>query len=556
MDELAHLPAGYSYLTQKDMRLNPEHPPLIKDLAALPLLFVKGISFPADSSHWQKDVNGQWDFGNQFLFRSDNPAEKMIFWARIPMILVLLLLGFYVFKWVRELAGSLAGLLALFLFSFSPTLLAHGRLVTTDIAAAFGFFVATYFFLKYLFNPGRKNLFFAGLAFGVAQLLKFSTFILVPYFGLLLFLWVLICSSGVKDFLRSFFRSAICLGGIFVIGYVLVYGLYLFHVWNYPLEKQISDTDFIISSHPFRWLREPLVWMAETPLLRPMAQYFLGLAMVFQRGVGGNTTYFLGEISATGWKEYFPLVYLLKEPISLHILTLVSIFIGLWQIIKAAKNGFLQKFKEKLEHHFQELAAFLFILLYWLMSVSGNLNIGVRHLAPVIPFTILLISSAIAPRLVQPFRKLKIALLVFLFVFQALSVLWVFPSFLAYFNELAGGPDKGYRYVADSNLDWGQDLKRLKIWLDKNQIKEIYLDYFGGSDTRYYLGEKYRPWQGDRNSNQLPKGSYLAVSATLLQSGRGAPTKGFNGPAGYYKWLDQYEPVAKIGHSIFIYKIE
>ena len=99
MDELAHLPAGYSYLTQKDMRLNPEHPPLIKDLAAVPLLFIKGINFPSDVSFWKDDVNGQWGFGWYFLFQSQNPADQMIFWGRIPMILIMIVLGFYLFKW-------------------------------------------------------------------------------------------------------------------------------------------------------------------------------------------------------------------------------------------------------------------------------------------------------------------------------------------------------------------------------------------------------------------------------------------------------------------------
>ena len=150
MDELAHLPAGYSYLTQKDMRLNPEHPPLIKDLAAIPLLFIKDIKFPADSKAWTTDLNGQWDFGRELLFRNGNPADKMIFAGRIPMILLSIFLGFFIFKWTKELFGNKASLLALFLFSFSPTLLAHGRLVTTDVGAALGVVLATYYFLKSL----------------------------------------------------------------------------------------------------------------------------------------------------------------------------------------------------------------------------------------------------------------------------------------------------------------------------------------------------------------------------------------------------------------------
>ena len=192
MDELAHLPAGYSYLTQKDMRLNPEHPPLIKSLAAFPLLFIKDINFPSYIREWQEDVNGQWGFGNYFLFQAGNPADKMIFWSRIPMILLLVLLGFYIFKWAKELFGQKAGLLSLFLFSFSPTFLAHGRLVTTDLGAAFGVVFASYYFLKALKDPQSKNIILAGIALGVAQLLKFSLILLLPLFVFLAFIWWII----------------------------------------------------------------------------------------------------------------------------------------------------------------------------------------------------------------------------------------------------------------------------------------------------------------------------------------------------------------------------
>src|SRR4030042_3952567 len=185
MDELAHLPAGYSYLSQQDMRLNPEHPPLMKDLAGFPLLFVKGIKFPSDIESWKEDINGQWVLGNIFLFQSGNPADQMIFWGRIPMILLMIFLGFFIFKWAKELFGNKAALLALFFYSFSPTFLAHGRLVTTDIAAAFGTVLSTYYFIKFLQKPDNRNILLAALTFAIAQLLKFSLILLFPFFIIL-----------------------------------------------------------------------------------------------------------------------------------------------------------------------------------------------------------------------------------------------------------------------------------------------------------------------------------------------------------------------------------
>ena len=194
-DELSHIPAGYSYLTQQDYRINPEHPPLIKDLAAAPLLGLD-LNFPSGHSTWEQEQGPVWwmqfDFGTQFLFKSDNPADKIIFLARLPMILLLICLGAFIFFWSRQLYGNKFGLLALTLFSFSPTFLAHGRFVTTDIAAALGVATATYFWLKFLKNPVIKNMLIAGIILGIVLLFKFSLILLIPFFGIITIIYPLL----------------------------------------------------------------------------------------------------------------------------------------------------------------------------------------------------------------------------------------------------------------------------------------------------------------------------------------------------------------------------
>jgi preprotein translocase subunit SecG len=547
MDEVAHLPAGYSYLTQKDMRLNPEHPPLLKDLAAFPLLFIKNINFPSNIKAWQKDINGQWDFGRYFLYRVGNPAEKMIFWARIPMILILILLGFFILKWTRELFGNKAGILALFLFSFSPTFLAHGRLVATDVGAATGFFIATYYFIKAFQFPNKKNIIIAGIAFGLAELCKFSLILLIPLFGFLGLIWWRIQS-------RSLVKTLKILIFVFIIGFILIWPIYQYHVWNYPAVKQVSDTKVYLKNtlEPFKSL---IIWAADKPILRAYAHYFTGLSMVFQRVAGGNTTYFLGEVSNLGWRSYFPIVYSIKIPLAFHILTLIALCYAVWSIKKPFWQNTLERVKNWIKFHFPEFAMLSFIGFYWLVSIKGNLNIGVRHLLPVFPFTILLVSGGIIHWLKQPYLKLKYAIILGFIFWQAFSVIAIYPYFLAYFNELAGGPDNGYTYVADSNLDWGQDLKRLKNWVKENRIEKIYIDYFGGGDPQYYLGKNFAPWWGTRNPKEFPRGNYLAVSATFLQGGRGKSIPTLPQPSGYYLWLDKYRPVTKIGYSIFVYYI-
>src|SRR3989338_7665710 len=190
MDELAHIPAGYSYLKYQDMRLNPEHPPLLKDLAALPLAFME-LNFPAELKAWTTDVNGQWIMGDEFLYKSGNDPDRIVWWSRLGPIALTVLLGFFLFKFGTEFFSAKVGLVALILFAFSHAVLAHGKYVTTDVAAAFGFFTALCYFLRYLKEPSRKNLIWAGVFFGIAQALKFSLVLLIPFFIGIALLWAL-----------------------------------------------------------------------------------------------------------------------------------------------------------------------------------------------------------------------------------------------------------------------------------------------------------------------------------------------------------------------------
>jgi len=586
MDEVAHLPAGYSYATQGDMRLNPEHPPLVKDLAGLSILtaskiFHKEIVFPKNLPAWQTDINGQWNFGFNFMYQAGNDADWLLFFGRLPMLLFLLLLGFYIFKWTRELSGNNAALLALFLFSFSPTFIAHGRFVTTDVAAATGIFISCYYFWRWLKNPSTKSLVVAGLVFGLAQLAKFSVFLLVPFFCFIALVWFCLKITEKRDnqsFKKLFWENGWRIFGgtvlIFFIGFVfVVWPVYFFHVLNYPAEKQQADIKYILSSYGFKQITDLLYWLAGVPVFRALAQYGFGLAMVTQRASGGNTTYFLGQISAAGSSLYFPFVYLVKETVALHFLTLVALFIWLKNLFKR-KIWLPANFGLILKEKFPQFLMLAFIAFYWLMSVRSSLNIGVRHILPSFPFIFILVAGQISAWLeFKPQREtnifktlgnalkdaqivfLKYLLIGFLVVWQILSVVSVYPSFLAYFNEFVKGPNGGVKYVVDSNLDWGQDLKRLAEYVKENKIQKIYVDYFGGSLPAYYLGGKYEFWWGNYPPQKLNPGDWLAVSATFKQGGQGQPAPGYNEKTGYYDWLRVLKPKAVIGHSIFVYQI-
>jgi hypothetical protein len=564
-DEISHISAGYSYLTKKELRVNPEHPPLIKDLAALPLLFLE-ITFPEDHSSWRENTNDQWSLGRIFFYFSGNNADKILFWSRIPMILIMVFLGGFIFYWTRELAGNQTALLALTLFTFCPNFLAHGRLVTTDVGATLGFVMATYFYLKFLKAPKRKNMILSGLSLSFALLTKFSTLLLLPFLAMmtLLFLWLNQKKMGeILNYLKS-----ICFLGLMTL--VVTWLVYQFHILNYPVEKQLKDAQSILGQDGLSPLDHFCLWMMNQSVLRPLAHYFLGFIMAFQRATLPSIwpTYFLGETFRSGIPSYFPIIYILKTPLAFHILFLTAFSTIFWQF---KRNSFLeigQRFKKWTFEHFIEISMIIFLFIYWYASINSKVNIGIRHILPVLPFTYILVSIGINNLFerikVIKFKKavlLPIALLLTWYVASSFSS---FPYYLTYFNEIVGGPKHGYRYAVDSNLDWGQDLKRLAQWIESQGIKKIYIDYFGGGEVKYYLGEKAIPWYGSswwsrwsgwHTLGAFPRPNYFAVSATFLQGGRGKPSHDLNWPSGEYIWLNNYQPIAKIGNSIFVYYI-
>jgi hypothetical protein len=516
--------------------------------------------------------------------------------------------------------GNWWALLPSFLFALSPNVLAHGHYVTTDIAAAFGVVFATYFFLKFLHHPSKKHLVCAGLAFGIGQLAKFSVALLIPYFALLTAVFYLTSvwnswrETAPGERRRRFgiralryIRAVII---VFVIGYLLaVYPVYALFTANYPAEKQTADTEFILTSFaggptpagevckPARCLAELDIWMTKNPVTRPLAEYLLGILMVLQRSAGGNTAYFWGEVSAAGSRLYFPSVYLLKEPLPTLAIVLLALFWGLKGTIKTARREprrVLRNFMDYLSVNFSEFSMILFLILYWGWSIKSPLNIGFRHLFPTLPFAYILAAGAWKKRVAgyewrgmlsslsnfisglknAAESALKRVLLLLLLLWLLAEALIAAPYFLSYFNEFGGGTYGGYRYATDSNFDWGQDLLRLKEFVEaRPEINKIAVDYFGGGDTNYYLGDKAENWWSARGnpsagSAQTPPIRWLAVSVNTLQGAIQPAAPGFERkPEDEYRWLTELrprprglgrvpEPDYRAGTSIFIYELK
>lgn len=557
VDEIPHVGAGYSYITKGDFRLNPEHPPLAKDLAGLALSLLSIDQSAFSSRYWIDDINGQWNFGRTLIYNPANDVNAVTRTAKTTMLIFFVLSAWLIFRWTKELyGGQNASLLALFLFIFSPTVIAHSRFVTTDMPALFGVLLGTYFFVKFLQKPGFWRFGLAALAFGVAQLTKFSVVLIAPLFVLMVITW---CIANSYSFRRSavlFVRSLLLMAvGIIIV----VWPVYALHTMNYPPEKQRTDTEFHLASYGNRLFADPVVWASDKPVIRPLAHYATGILMVNQRSVGGNTTFFLGEVRNYAWKQYFPVVYAIKEPLAFWILAIIAALFAAGQL--KLGNLRFKKAKDLLKKHFAEFSMLLWVAIYWYLSINANLNIGVRHLLPTYGFIFILVSGQIISlgrRLWKNYgNKVHIfydVIIYGLLGWYLLSNLSVYPHYLTYFNQLAGGSAGGHQYVVDSNLDWGQDLKRLTMWVEENNVSKIHLDYFGWADQSYYLKNKL-VWIGAGTYKdardflaQNPAGGYIAVSASFYMGSRGDPVNN-------YIWLDVYRPIATIGNSIFVWEI-
>lgn len=545
VDEIPHIGAGYGYVFEQSYQFNPEHPPLAKDLAGIGLKLA-GLNEPlahqAFLAH-SATTNDQWNFGRQLLFGIGGNAIRLVHAAKLPILSLFILSALIIFIWTRRLYGDKAALIATFLFSFSPTVIAHARLVTTDLAALFGILLATYFFIGYLQHRSRRSFWLAVVALGIALLCKFSTFLLVPLFLLLAIIWAF---AHRQKFWPLLARVALIIALAFL---VIVGPYYQLHLIHYPAAQQRADTIVSLGSYGHKTLANPVIFAAGKPVLRPFAQYGLGLLMVTQRIEGGNRIYFLGKVVNQGGPLYFPIVYALKEPIPFLVLLLTSIITGLALFFR----GRLGSFRHAVATNFPQTAMLIWLVIYWVFSINSTVNIGVRHLMPVYGFTFILVAGQISRIMSKESRILLRASYFMLLAWYLAEFISIYPYYLAYFNEIAHGPDGGRNYVADSNLDWGQDLYRLGNWVKQNNIKKISLDYFGWADQQYYLGSAFNWIVGGQYTGREqflrdnPQGGYIAVSATYFEQGIHTG----NG----YDWLKDIKPVTVIGHSILIWKI-
>lgn len=547
-DETAHLPAGYSYLATGDFRLNPEHPPLAKLLAALPLRFLGDVHFDTRWPQWQ--TSDQFGLGRRFLY-VDNDARRLLLWGRLPMVLLACVLGLFIYLWTCQLRGRGAATLALGLFVLSPDFLAHGALVTTDVPAATFVFMACYWLWRSHKELTLANLSFCGLSLGAALATKFNTLVFVPLFvaaPLLHAFWQpapslrlpgqaepLQLSTSTRRVLGAFGVTTL----LALLSLLVLWAAYGFHA-ALPQEHGSPLYDWADVAPRSAWVANAATLVRSVHLVPDLYLYGVLDAL---RASTLRVSFLLGEYSLRGFRYYFPISFLVKTPIP----ELVLIFAGCASVVTAARR-----------RDFAYCALLLPAALYFGASLSSNLNIGHRHLLPMYPFLLVLAGSAAAAGLQRRWSALGVAALGLWLAWGTWSIA---PSYLAYFNESVGGSRGGLNVLVDSNLDWGQDLPGLKRWMERSGVHDVYLSYFGNALPEYYgihyeaLPSFFDLSQPLASSLDLAKTSYLAVSATNLQK----VYLRMSSPASFLQLLDhlrtESQPVAVIGGSIYVYRL-
>ena len=512
-DETAHLPAGYSYLDHLDFRLNPEHPPLPKAWAALPLWLVGAGEPDYASAAWrgrrteipsQRSKADQWTFGYEFLNGPVGSPERrdpqrLLVPARLAMLVPGLFLALVVYFWSRELWGRRGALIALFLYCLSPTMLAHARLVTTDLPNALGYTATLWTLWRFCRAPGAWRASAFGGCFALALLMKFSALALAPILVALALLWTL--WPGPQRGLRR--QRARRAGAVALLAIVIGWSA----VWlGYGLRFDASSEQGYVLDWEVVGLKEGLgadaVHFALEHRLLPEA-YLYGLAYSLG-GAARRLSFLNGETSIIGWWYYFPEALFLKTAPALLLLLAWLGGLAVWHRRWRAFDGWF---------------LVLPVAIYLALSVSGNLNIGHRHLAPLYP--LLFVVTGGLTRFDLSARVQRVALAVLLAGYAS-SFAFATPRYLSYFNLLAGGARNGWHYLLDSNIDWGQDLVRLGQWTEQHDVDEIYLIYFGTADPAAH-GVPYKKvlmvhdFEPGRPAESPPRGSLLAVSVNLLQ---------------------------------------
>jgi 4-amino-4-deoxy-L-arabinose transferase-like glycosyltransferase len=498
IDEPAYVGTGL-YLWQSGdyhyARILHFHPPLAFHLASLPLLAL-------DVS----DVAGSPRAGRELLRRSDLPKATLRLASRLPFALLACWGAVLCFLWGREVAGDGAGLLAAFLYTFTPTLLGHGALAHSDIALAVFFLQTLYAFWRWMRRPGPLRTALCGISLGLALASKLTAILLLGILPLLAAVEIArrqrVDAADAAAW-RDLARAA--------LGVVAMFSLAALVIW-------------LAYGGSFASLNDPAGRLPDLSLPAYVRSFFF----VDEANAATRRIFFLGEILQRGPAWFFPVAFAVKEPCGMLAL------VGAALLSLRSRRGRLALFLAV------PFAVYAGILVTWL-----DVPLGYRYALPLVPLVCVFTATQLVP-VVGVARRLAFAAACLAI---ALESLWIHPHYLAFFNGLVGGPRNGHHLLLDSNLDWGQDVTTLARELERRGNPPVWLALFATERPADY-GVRGRGLRGCE-----PVEGMLAISANV-RWGLYAPHNILRAPQpGCYDWLDAHEPVARPGHSIWLYDL-
>lgn len=454
-----------------------------------------------------------WEYGlgNEVLYQSERDPRTVLLLARLPMMLLTLAFGLAVYGFACNLFGYKGGLTALAAYTFDPTLIAHGRMVTTDVPVN-GFLLLTFWLLWRGRDGNVRLLALAGGAYGLALASKFTALPLAAV--LLLVLAIPALTSSQPRRLWPIARKTLRRALIFFAAAISA-------VWMVYLAVD-PHQHFDRTLEPYEEVYE------ETTGFLPQLINTMPLPSAFRYGAitnlgydeMGRDSFLVGRRYHGGWILFYPIALLLKSP---------ATHIGLWAF--AAWCFVRQRAWAPAAHL---LLPAVFLLAFAMLSST---NIGVRHVL-IVPLFFAVMCGAIVS--VSPLTTQRVALVATALFASAASAWHQYPSYLAYTTDLAGGRSAGHRLLADSNIDWGQDLSRLGSYVKAgSQVEPIWLSYFGTAAPLAYGIEAREPPADGKGVRGL-----VAVSVTR-----------YNLSPDSFRWLRNHQPVAIIGGSILVFDL-
>jgi 4-amino-4-deoxy-L-arabinose transferase-like glycosyltransferase len=530
VDEVSHIGAGVSYVQKLDLRMNPEHPPLPKVLAALPLVL---LGVRADYTHisWTFSEKffpsflGQWVFG-EWLLEKWNEPKMVLTWARFPMLLLTLALGWAVYAYAKRLGGEWGGLLCLGLYVSTPAFLAFGPLVHTDVAVTLFSLLALWTFADLWQAPNRKNVMLFGVSLAGALLSKFTAgilFIAFVVFALSL-RWRPVPGQPVdKAELRLWRRTswrATFKGILFAAA--LVYAFYFFFSLHQPTNAlyRIGDGPFAL------FLRR---------LLMPVLQYLRGIFWVLISS--RRPTFLLGHSYPHGVWFYFPVVFALKS--SLGFLSLLFLATIAALIRKLRSETRVALIPPQRAPHWRVL--WVSLLVFTGVCLLSPLDISIRHFS--VPLVLLILLIAPLPRMLSELRartpiaaKLGAAAIAAVAATCLFTAVRAYPFYFPYVDALSQGRP-AYALVNDSNVDWNQSLPEVQRFADQHRLEKIGLDDYGFSNPNVFVPQA-QPWNCQRPS-PTDAGQWVALSANNILDGHNCA------------WLMQYPNEVLAGGSMY-----